>query len=223
MKVRATDRGRHALTRLLVVLGVTSILPVVASGAPGVVPTGFADQLIAGGFTQPVGIAFLPDGRLLVVEQRSARIKLIRMGPPIAVDTVGTVPATNSAAFERGLLGIAVDPGWPARPYLYTHSTHIGSRIRISRFTANGALSDPAGSILIDPASRHDLINDIPDNAINHNGGTVRFGPDGMLYVSLGEDASPSSAQDTTSLLGVILRLDVSQLPPGAGTAPSVP
>ncbi len=141
------------------------------------------------------------------------------MGPPVAVDTVGTVPAVNSVAFERGLLGIAVDPGWPARPYLYIHSTHIGNRIRISRFTVNGALSDPAGSILIDPASRFDLLNDIPDNAVNHNGGTVRFGPDGMLYVSLGEDANPPAAQDTTSLRGVILRLDVSTLPPGAGTA----
>lgn len=218
MRFRAITRGRHAISCLLAVVGLIGVLPVCA-WAQGVVPTGFSDQLVAAGFTQPVGIAFLPDGRLLVVEQRSARIKLIRIGPPIAVDTVGTVPATNSAAFERGLLGIAVDPGWPARPYLYTHSTHIGGRIRISRFTVNGALSDPAGTILLDPASRHDLINDIPDNAINHNGGSVRFGPDGTLYVSLGDDANQASAQDTTSLRGVILRLDVSQLPAGPGTA----
>ena len=62
-------------------------------------------------------------------------------------------------------------------------------------------------------------MNDIPDNADNHNGGTVRFGTDGMLYVSLGEDAFPSAAQDTSTLRGVILRLDVSRLPDGPGSA----
>ncbi len=218
MNIRAMTRAPHAFARLLSVFGFVCVLPVCAA-AQATVPTGFTDQLVAAGLSQPVGIAFLPDGRLLVIEQRSARIKSIRMGPPVAVDTVGTVPSVNSAAFERGLLGIAVDPDWPARPYLYTHSTHTGNKIRISRFTATGALSDPAGKIFLDTLSRHDLITDIPDNAINHNGGTVRFGPDGMLYVSLGDDANSAAAQDTTSLRGVILRLDVSQLPPGAGTA----
>ncbi len=189
------------------------------AAAQATLPTGFSDELVVGGLSQPVGMAFLPDGRLLVIEQRSARFKLVRMGPPATADTVGTVPGVNSTANERGLLGIAVDPGWPARPYVYTHSTHTGNRIRISRFTASGALSDPAGLLSVSGASRHDLLTDLPDAATNHNGGTVRFGPDGMLYVSLGEDAVPAAAQDTVTLRGVILRLDVSQLPDGPGLA----
>jgi glucose/arabinose dehydrogenase len=138
-------------------------------------------------------------------------------------DPVGTVTNVNTSGGERGLLGIAVDPQWPARPYIYTHSTHTGSpsRIRISRFTLSGDLAGTGNRTLaMDAASRYDLVTSIPDNANNHNGGTVRFGPDGMLYVSLGEDAQPCAAQDTSSLRGVILRLDVTRLPEGPGGPP---
>ena len=182
-------------------------------------PSGFTDELVVGGFSEPVGIAFLPDGRMLVIEQRAARIKLVRFGPPATVDSVGKVPQVNASGNERGLLGIAVDPQWPARPYVYTHSTHAGNKVRISRFTASGALSSPTGLISLDTLSRFDLLNDIPDNANNHNGGTVRFGPEGMLYVSLGEDGNERAAQDTSSLRGVLLRLQTSTLPAGPGTA----
>ena len=126
----------------------------------------------------------------------------------------------NGGPDEAGLLGIAVDPGWPARPYVYTHATATSGFVRISRYTVTGDLSNTGnGSLSISTSSRYDLINDIPDDAGNHNGGSVRFGPDGMLYVSLGEDADPCAAQDTT-LKGVILRLDVANLPAGSGGPP---
>jgi len=93
--------------------------------------------------------------------------------------------------------------------------------IRLARFTVTGDLNYATnGSLSINPASRFDLITDLPDNAENHNGGTLRFGPDYMLYVSLGEDAAPCAAQDTASLRGKILRLDVSGLPAGPGGPP---
>lgn len=189
-----------------------------------VVPSGFADQLGVGGLSRPVGMAFLPDGRLLVIEQQTARVRLIVNGAISIVDPMGIVPGVNTSGEERGLLGIAVDPGWPTRPYFYTHSTDAGppSRVRISRFTVTGDLSGTGnGALTFNPASRYDLLTAIPDNAFNHNGGTLRFGPDGMLYASLGEDATPCAAQDTSSLRGVILRLDVSRLPSGAGGPPS--
>src|SRR5204862_7040858 len=88
---------------------------------------------------------------------------------------------------------------------------------RISRYRVTGDLAFTGnGGLTVDPASRYDLVNDIPDRASNHNGGTVRFGTDGMLYVSIGDDGSCAS-QDLTSLAGKILRLDVSRLPAGAG------
>lgn len=191
--------------------------------AQGTVPTGFADQLVTSGFSSPVGMALLPDGRVFVIEQRNGRVRLIVNGRIAATDPVGTVPNLNTLGGERGLLGVAVDPGWPARPYLYTHSTTTGSpaRVHVSRFTVTGDLAGTGnGSLAFDAASRYELIDDIPDDAINHNGGTLRFGTDGMLYVSLGEDAQPCAAQDTSSLRGVILRLDVTRLPAGGGGPP---
>ena len=195
------------------------------AGGPGAalaqvtLPSGFVEDGLAPAFDFPTSFAFLPGGgRILVVEQRTARIRLLVSGALSPVDPVATLPDVNSVGTEQGLLGIAVDPGWPARPYLYVHCDNAGtSTIRISRYTATGDLAFAGdGRLAVDPASRYDLLDDAPDQAPNHNGGTLRFGLDGMLYASLGDDASCGS-QDTVSLRGVILRLDVSRLPDGPG------
>jgi glucose/arabinose dehydrogenase len=184
-------------------------------------PTGFKDDLVVDGLSEPVGMAFLPDGRLLIVEQNTARI-LIHTGPPgTAAIEVATLTGVHANDGERGLLGIAVDPRWPTSPYLYVHATRTGNHVAISRYTATGDLAGTGGGgLAVDPATRYDLVADVPDNISNHNGGTVRFGLDGMLYASFGEDGVSCAAQDTVSLRGVILRLDVTRLPAGPGVAP---
>lgn len=181
-------------------------------------PTDFADDLVVAGFAQPVGTAFLPDGRLLVIERATARVRLIVNGALSAVDPVVTIPDVDASYGEEGLLGIAVDPGWPARPYVYLQHTVASAPVtRIARFTAAGDLDfTGSGALTIDPATRYDVIGDAPHAAEFHNGGTLRFGPDGMLYSSLG-DYSLCGAQTLGDLLGEILRLDVSGLPPGPG------
>lgn len=191
------------------------------------VPTGFTDEsavTVGAGaaLDRPIGMTFLPDGRVLVVEQKSAKLRLFVQGALSATDPVATLPGVRTSGNEQGLLGIAVDPGWPARPYLYVHCDDAsGAWIRVSRYTAAGDLAFATdGHLSVDPATRYDLLNRLPDNASNHNGGTVRFGPDGMLYVSLGEDANRCAAQDSSFLGGKILRLDVSRLPAGAGGPP---
>ena len=187
------------------------------------VPTGFVDQPVVTGLSRPVAFDFVPDlpghVRVLVAQQLDAGVRLVRDGVLLA--DVLTVPGI-AAGGEKGLLGIAIDPAFPARPYLYVHGDdESGTSIRISRFTLTGDLSGVGtGALSADPASRFDLIADVPDFAGNHNGGTVRFGPDGMLYASFGEDADPCGAQDSTLLKGVILRLDVSRIPAGPGSAP---
>lgn len=196
-----------------------------AHAAAGVVPTNYTDSLVLGGLSWPVAIASLPDGRVLVTEQFSARIRLIVGGALSSTDPVCTVPdVANNPGSEQGLLGIAVDPGWPARPYVYVHYDAASSpNIHIARFTVSGDLTFMGGGALtIDPASRRDILTTIPDNASNHNGGTLRFGPDGMLYDSIGEDAQPCAAQDTTALQGKILRLDVSNVPDSPGDPPAL-
>ncbi len=189
--------------------------------AQATLPDEFADELVVAGLALPAGMSFLPDGRLLFVEQKTARIRLIVNDALAAVDPVAVVPNVRTGA-ERGLLGIAVDPGFPARPYIYVHCTDASALVvRVTRFTLGGDLTFTGnGSLAIDPSTRYDLIANVPDSAPQHNGGTLRFGPDGMLYASFGEDGEGCAAQDTSGLRGVILRLDVSSLPPGGGGPP---
>lgn len=189
-----------------------------ASRAQVLVP-GFTDSIVAQSLDLPVAFDFLSGGRLVFVEQYSGRVRLLVNGQIASTDPVMTVPNITITG-ERGLLGVAVDPQFPARPYLYTHQTSTGNVIRISRWTLTGDLAGTSGGALsANPASRFDLLANIPDNASNHNGGTVRFGTDGMLYVSIGEDADNCQSQNIDALKGKILRLRTDLLPPGPGTA----
>lgn len=196
-------------TLLSTALIALSLAAVPVRPAAAALPTGFADQLVIGGLSQPSGIAFLPDGRILVVEQKTARIRVLANG----VLSAGTVASeVNTSGSERGLLGITVDPAWPTRPYIYLHHNRTpGNLIYIVRYKGSGDLSNPASTSLTF-SRRLVLIDDVPDNAFNHNGGTVRFGPDGMLYASCGEDADACGAQGLTTFKGMILRMKVDAL-----------
>ena len=201
--------------------------PGLAHAGAAILPTDFVDESMASALDLPTGLAEVPDAtsfrtrRVMFVEQLSGNVRLL-VGTTLY--TVGTVPGVATNGGERGLLGVTVDPGWPARPYVYIHCTdgRAGNHVAVSRFTLTGDLTySGTGQLAFDPASRYDLRADFPDNATGHNGGTVRFGPDGMLYVSLGDDTSGCPAQDLTVAVGKILRLDVSRLPAtGTGPAP---
>ncbi len=108
---------------------------------------------------------------------------------------------------ERGLLGLVVDPGFPVDPYIYVYSTDAGppARNRVTRLTFNGtALVNPI--ILLEGP---DLVS------VGHNAGDLRFGPDGYLYVSMGNNLVVGAEQDTGSLLGKILRIAKDGTVPG--------
>jgi glucose/arabinose dehydrogenase len=204
-------RSRFAHTLLF--LPCLSLVPIPAFAG---IPPQFVDELIVGNLDRATGMAFAPDGRLFVTEQYTGRIRVIVNGHIASTDPAGTVPGLNPTGNERGLQGIAVDPRWPASPYVYVCYTHTGPREVLMRLTATGGVANPTAENLV-LGSPLEIIGDIRDQFDYHNGGGIRFGPDGMLYVSLGEDGDPCSAQQPDSLRGKLLRLDVSQLPPGGG------
>src|SRR5262245_61074936 len=90
------------------------------------VPGGFVDDTLLSGLDEPTSMAFLPDGRMLVTEQRTGRVRLVVNGHIAATDPVLLIPELTFADYERGLQSVAVDPGWPDRPYAYFYYTRIG-------------------------------------------------------------------------------------------------
>jgi glucose/arabinose dehydrogenase len=191
------------------------------ASAQVIVPDGFTAEMVADGLTFPTAMALLPDGRILVTEQFSGSVRLV-VGGAVAAHIPLTVPSLNTSGGERGLLGIAIDPGWPARPYVYLVYTRTGSRIRLARYTAIGDVSDPQGSEMT-LVSRALIIDDMPDDASIHNGSCLRFGNDGNLYMTVGDDDDQCLAADSTSQRGQMLRLRVDLVPAIADSVTQVP
>ncbi len=184
-------------------------------------PTYFLEEAVLAGIDAPSNSQFLPDGRILITGQYTAQVTLVVGDSPAVAFVAGTIPNVRSGG-EAGLLGVTVDPRFPARPHLYVHATHTPpNEIRVTRYTLTGDLAWAGnGAMSIDPGSARVILAGLPDLAPKHNGGTLRFGIDGMLYIALGDDDDPCRAQDLTKLQGKILRVDVSGVPAGAGAAP---
>jgi glucose/arabinose dehydrogenase len=181
-------------------------------------PDGFNRQkmVAAEGSEKPIGFSWLPDGRIVVIG-RGGQIRLSVWGSGTS-SLLTTVPDVTTDG-ERGLTGVAVDPDWPTRPYLYVYVTQTDLIGHLYMYTASGDLTDP-GSTSITLSSPYEVLQ-APDLIEIHNGGTLRFGPDGMLYLSLGDDESSCDAQDIDTLMGVVLRMDVAAMPgPGSGPPP---
>lgn len=202
------------LRRLLPHVLATATLTLAA--AAQTVPTGFViDTLIPSGLATPNDCCFLPDGRVLVANSAGS-VTLFAGGPAV---TIGTVPNVESGG-ERGMLSIAADPGFAQNGQFYVYySSTLDAFMHLDRFTCTGDLANASSTNLtFAAASRRPILGALPDNAGNHNGGSARFGPDGMLYLTVGDDAIMCNAQSTTSQAGCLLRLDVSTVPAGGGT-----
>lgn len=152
---------------------------------------------VVSGLEVPWGIAFLPNGNMLVTE-RSGRVRLVQ-GGQLQPQAVATAPV--SANGEGGLLGIALHPDFAGNRlfYLYYTANQNGAAVnRVQRWqlSADGRSASPERMILDNiPVARF------------HNGGRIRFGPDGMLYIGTGDARSPDTSQNINSLAGKILRL----------------
>lgn len=186
---------RELLCTFMIVFG--SLATTTAAAAT--LPTGFTETQVATGLQSPTAMAFAPDGRLFVAEQ-GGRLRVIKNGALLATPFLSV---TVSAVGERGLLGVAFDPNFATSQYVYVYYTATTPAIhnRVSRFTANGdtALAGSETVIL--------ELNNL-SSATNHNGGAMHFGPDGKLYIAVGENANGANAQSFSNLLGKMLRIN---------------
>ncbi len=215
LPTRSTAPGMLAGLAAGLLLALGCPLPARASQ----LPDRFVDQLIAQGLNEPTGIAFLPDQRVLVIE-RAGAVRFIAEGKLGAVDPLFVCDSVEASG-DRGATGIVVDPRWPVKPYVYVYYDATDNTCKIVRYRVGGDLSISSSLYLtVDPASRYNVIHDIPDLTTFHNGGSLRFGPDSMLYAALGEDGNACASQDTTTLRGVVIRIDVRGLPDGPGGPP---
>ncbi|HBH59269.1 MAG TPA: glucose sorbosone dehydrogenase [Arthrobacter bacterium] len=144
----------------------------------------------------PWAAVFLPDGTAIISERDTALLKAVRDGQ---ATTLGQVPGVAPDG-EGGLLGLALSPGFPADKYLYVYFTSAQDN-RIARLELT---EKPDGSLAFgDPEV---VFTGIP-KASTHNGGRIRFGPDGFLYVGTGDSQRREQPQDPNALGGKILRL----------------
>mgnify|MGYP000848338294 CR=1 FL=1 len=180
------------------------------------VPSGFTiDTLVSGPLNQPNDFCFLPDGRALIANA-DGTVTLHANG---ATALVGTVPNVELTV-ERGLLSLAADPNFPNNGYVYAwYASTQDDFLHLDRFTCTGSLANASSTNLTFAASsRRVVLGTVPDLAEFHNGGSLRFGPDGMLYLSIGDDGDSCVAQNVASQVGCLLRMNVAGLPAGGST-----
>lgn len=188
---------------------------IAALGAPA---AAIRTERVASGLNRPVFVTAPPaDTRLFIVEQRGV-IKIQKNGavlptPFLDIDALIPDPSAND---ERGLLGLAFDPGYPTNGRFYVYYYSLANQTVVARYLVSG---DPD---VANPLSASILFS-VNQPAANHNGGTIAFGPaDGYLYLGLGDGGGSGDAnnraQNPLDMLGKIIRLDVSG--PGGYTVP---
>ena len=193
------------------ILSIAIIVALFSLNASGqVVPVVYAE-----GFSNPLSIAHAGDERLFVVES-SGTIRIINEQGTIASTPFLDISGIVKTGGEQGLLGLAFHPDYIENGYFFVNYTNKEGNTVIARFTVSAANSD-----LADPESRLEILS-IDQPYSNHNGGDLKFGADGYLYIATGDGGSGGDpqnyAQNLASLLGKVLRIDID-----GGTPYSIP
>ncbi len=183
-----------------------SALGVVFCASTQVAQTPLTTKLVATGLNKPLW-AGAPEGddRIFVAE-KAGRIRIIKNGAVLATDFLSLVGKVSNGS-EQGLLGVAFHPNYASNGFFYVNYTDLNGDTVVARFTVsagNPDVADPTSEALI-------LFQSQPFE--NHNAGVLLFGPDGYLYIPLGDGGSANDpqcrAQKLSSKLGKTLRIDV--------------
>lgn len=165
-----------------------------AQNVSAAVPGGFSTTTIVPTLSTPTGFAFAPDGRIFIIEKGGA-VKIYKNGELLSQPFV-QLPVNQDG--ERGLLGIAIDPDFSTNKFIYFNYTSTDLKNTIVRYTATTDVSQN-GQIVKEIQMSTSLI---------HVGGTIGFGNDGKLYISVGDSGTRENAQKLSSLHGKILRIN---------------
>ena len=161
-------------------------------------PPGFSETRIRN-ISSPAALALAPDGRAFVCSQGGS-VRVIKNEALLATPLI---TLSVSAFEERGLTGIQVDPNFASNGYIYLYYAALTPTIhnRLSRFTVVGDVANPNTEV---------ILFDLPSLTASgwHNGGGIQFGPDGKLYLSVGENNVPANGQSLETTLGKILRIN---------------
>ena len=192
---------RRAISVGLLILIVTGSVAILTP-APPVAAAGQI-EVYKSGLSFPIALAFSSDGRIFYAEKDTGSIRIIYLANRTLLPTpFYTLPNTQNMD-ERGLLGLALDPGFPGTPYVYVYQTYndlVNGTVynRIVRILASGNTGVSYTVILRMP----------PLGATIHNGGVIAFGPDGKLYAVVGENGIPARSQDPLGPMGKVLRME---------------
>lgn len=189
---------RTPATLIAFALTVTSFALLPAAADPNV-PT-LRLSPVATGLSKPVNMATRPGDDTLYIVEGTGRIRAVR-GGVVDPQPVLDISSSVSGGLEQGLLGLAFDPASP--DHFYIHYTDTAGTSRIVEYQMDGATADTS--------TRRELLA-VAQPFANHNCGTLRFGPDGYLYICMGDGGSSGDpgnrAQNLQQLLGKMLRID---------------
>jgi putative heme-binding domain-containing protein len=171
---------------------------------PITLPAGFQVRTLATGLTAATALETLADGRVFVCEQ-TGTLRVVEGGQLLPTPLL---KLAVDSTWERGLIGVTVDPDFPREPYIYVcyvapepYPHHC-----LSRFTIEGNLAVPGSEqVLLRGDDQRKLGGKVP---AGHQGGALHFGADGKLYLGIGEQTAETPAQRLDTLQGKILRLN---------------
>lgn len=162
-------------------------------------------ETVAEGLTAPTYLTAPEGGDRLFVLEQPGRVRVVEDGELLSEPYLDLSAAVESGGNEQGLLGMAFDPDFETNGRFFLDFTVEGGDTRVVRYT----VADPSADVAA--VASADTILGVSQPFANHNGGMLAFGPDGRLYVSLGDGGSAGdprgNGQDSTSVLGTILRL----------------